>query len=89
MLTGRNDIAMGLEKSRRTVLKTVGDNCACKIGTHADSWIVPGWELITLVGTPLEVVEDGAETIEEEDHPSIPPRCLQVLFKTNCHSKIF
>lgn len=62
---GRNSIAMVVEKKRGTVGKTVRDNCECKIISQADSWMVPGWELITPVGAPLEVVVDSAETTEE------------------------
>lgn len=45
--------------------KTMRDICECKIGTQADSWMVPGWELITPDGAPLGVVVDSAETTEE------------------------
>lgn len=50
-----------------TVGETVRDNCACMIGAHADNWMVPGRELITPVGTPLEVVEDGAVKNKTEE----------------------
>lgn len=59
----RNGIAMIMKKKRATAGKT--DNRACKISTQADSWIVPGQEMITLVGAHLEVVVDRAETTEE------------------------
>lgn len=59
---GKGELAV---KKRGTVGKTVRDNCECKIISQADSWMVPGWELITPVGAPLEVVVDSAETTEE------------------------
>lgn len=43
---GRSGIAMVVEKKKGTVEITVRDNCECKFGTQADSWMVPGWELI-------------------------------------------
>lgn len=46
--------------------ETVRDSCACKIRTQADRRMVPGWELITPVGAPLEVVVDSAKTTERE-----------------------
>lgn len=46
--------------------QTVRDNCACMICAHTDNWMVPGRELITPVGAPLEVVEDSAEKKNEE-----------------------
>lgn len=53
------------EKKRGAVGKIVEDNCASKISTNADSWMVLCWELITPVGAPLEVVVDSTETSKE------------------------
>ena len=53
---------------------------------RAESWVVPGWDLITPVGALLEVVVDSAETTEEggstwwRDHDaSTSSRCIQVM----------
>lgn len=66
---GRNGIAVVMEKKRRTVGKTARDNCAIKIGTQADNWMVPVWELITLVGAPLDVVVDRLKQPRKEEPP--------------------
>lgn len=60
---------MVMEKKRRTVWKTARDNCAIKIGTQADNWMVPVWGLITLVGAPMEVVVDRLKQPRKEDPP--------------------
>lgn len=50
--------------------QTVRDNCECMIGAHTDNWMVPGRELITPVGAPLEIVEDSTEKTRKEDPPT-------------------
>lgn len=60
---------MVMEKKRRTVGKTARDNCAIKIGTQADNWMVPVWELIISVGAPMEVVVDRPNQPRKGDPP--------------------